>query len=174
MSDRRAPRASFDNGAAVVKAREFATHYQNCSFFRKSKHLDTSTKDPNSYNFVPQNAESTVSEVENIPSDQSTPPKTTPGATTSSAHSTPIGTRLYAATSSGLLTFTETKLEAHFVIEISALEPVSRELAAMPAEILVSITSYLPPRGSMSLSYLCREIDHKLGLSIEKVLGPKT
>ena len=56
---------------------------------------------------------------------------------------------------------------------VATAESVKTILPDLPTEIILIIAQYLPPSSLMSLSYSCRTIHNKTGVSIEQLLGTK-
>lgn len=57
--------------------------------------------------------------------------------------------------------------------KVATAESVRTILPSSPTEIILIIAQYLPPSSLMSLSYSCRTIHNKMGVSIEHLLGTK-
>ena len=56
---------------------------------------------------------------------------------------------------------------------VADVEPVRVGLPDFPAEIIMIVAQYLPPSSFLSLTYSCRNIRNKMGVSIEESLGKK-
>lgn len=57
--------------------------------------------------------------------------------------------------------------------KVSDLEPTQAGLPDLPTEIILNIGRYLPSSSLLSLSYTCRVIRYKMGVSIEHSLGKR-
>lgn len=57
--------------------------------------------------------------------------------------------------------------------KVADVKPIQVGLPDMPTEIILIIAHDLPPSNLLSLSYTCRAIRHKMGMSIEHSLGKK-
>lgn len=62
---------------------------------------------------------------------------------------------------------------SNFLCHAAIMEPCRTGLPGLPTEILLMNTEILPPSSLMSMSYSCRTIRNKMGLSIEHLLGKK-
>lgn len=57
--------------------------------------------------------------------------------------------------------------------KVASVEPVQTILPSLPTEIILFVAQYLAPSNLMSLSYSCRTIRNKMGVSIESLLGKR-
>ena len=57
--------------------------------------------------------------------------------------------------------------------QVASVEPVQTILPSLPTEIILIVAQYLAPSSLMSLTYSCRTIRYKMGVSIEDLLGKK-
>ena len=69
--------------------------------------------------------------------------------------------------------FVETFSEARSTNRGPEAETVPMTLLTLSTELLLDVAHYLPPSSYMSLSYTCRTIRNKMGVSIAHVLGDK-